>query len=758
MAVTKKLYQLDKACVSATGQVKWDLVLTGNKVTDLQLTPIHPHLISRYRSDVMNYTHAENLRMLYSSTRDTFFNPYTPISSSYPVGDAGEMFWEDSYLCRMYRTRYGTYHKEFAFLLPIYITYDSIDDIQFRIKALNERDEELCDNVIDMAYVRDYINQYIKESHIEDEEMIYINLEDDSAYIKGIDVATGLYAKKDISGIVPGFKSMERPVMETDDVICRTFCNNHMIIPNMINLNFCFNMEDILPKALYQYMTGKKVNIMVDAYIRDGKGFSEAPYKEIYSNYDFMPVFNVKTGAYDKNYNAFSYLNDNKCIDIISRNRIVQNVFHWSLRENPEYMFNLYDGTAPIYVTSDGGQYRGKGLHVKQPLIWDNIYSPQNNPIYWASVSFYNNIETNAEAFGSFSEAFSDLSRFSVFDRGESDCFWWGMMKIDRDKVNQILEDNDADPSQEMKLYVQFLVIIGKIDIEGLCKMINENRTSAVLDKDKRAIFVHSGDKCMFILSNNIDYGIDGPSKAFYYRDFLIRNVMCSTYNDKGPYGIERGGLFTTFPDVNPGTDVAFHPFNIIKYILSSVIDPQIIIFDHTIEQTRADSPDLLSNEISYVKTTSNDAFVIRYGGNIIPYFIDPDTDVQYNNLYCNKIDEKYIKYIRSRFDPLYPSIGYFPIKKMSFDDIKGARSDSEIYFKRQNLCRVLPHELTAQIQASEISKDDIRGLFAQVMGIEQSDRGFDDVFNHYSIEYSFEYASLDNINEYIYRIKYTLK
>ena len=50
------IYQLAKTSTLLTGQVKWDLVMNKDKVTNLQIVPISEHIPYNYNSpvDVMN--------------------------------------------------------------------------------------------------------------------------------------------------------------------------------------------------------------------------------------------------------------------------------------------------------------------------------------------------------------------------------------------------------------------------------------------------------------------------------------------------------------------------------------------------------------------------------------------------------------------------------------------------------------------------------------------------------------------------------
>ena len=70
------IYQLAKTSTLLSGQVKWDLVMNKDKVTNLQIVPISEHIPYNYNSpvDVMNYSHGDNVKQLYNKIQGDFYS------------------------------------------------------------------------------------------------------------------------------------------------------------------------------------------------------------------------------------------------------------------------------------------------------------------------------------------------------------------------------------------------------------------------------------------------------------------------------------------------------------------------------------------------------------------------------------------------------------------------------------------------------------------------------------------------------------
>ena len=70
------IYQLAKTSTLLTGQVKWDLVMNKDKVTNLQIVPISEHIPYNYNApvDVMNYSHGDNVKQLYHKIQGDFYD------------------------------------------------------------------------------------------------------------------------------------------------------------------------------------------------------------------------------------------------------------------------------------------------------------------------------------------------------------------------------------------------------------------------------------------------------------------------------------------------------------------------------------------------------------------------------------------------------------------------------------------------------------------------------------------------------------
>ena len=90
--------------------------------------------------------------------------------------------------------------------------------------------------------------------------------------------------------------------------------------------------------------------------------------------------------------NVLNYLHDNESIELINKNKFGQNICHWSLNENTDYIFNVYDGFSGLYIEEDS---------YGNNVIYENAHQYENAPNVFIkkadknqnSVGWVNNIE-----------------------------------------------------------------------------------------------------------------------------------------------------------------------------------------------------------------------------------------------------------------------------------------------------------------------------------------------------------------------------
>jgi hypothetical protein len=140
---------------------------------------------------------------------------------------------------------------------------------------------------------------------------------------------------------------IERPLMETDHIITKSFEDNLLICKQLFNFNICFNIDDILSGGITNILSGDEVTVSIKAYING----NELEKQDFYTEYEYInrEVYSdVKTNKIKAN--VLDYLNDYKCIDLIDKNKFAQYICHWSLCENPNYIFNVYEGFSGLYI------------------------------------------------------------------------------------------------------------------------------------------------------------------------------------------------------------------------------------------------------------------------------------------------------------------------------------------------------------------------------------------------------------------------
>jgi hypothetical protein len=89
------------------------------------------------------------------------------------------------------------------------------------------------------------------------------------------------------------------------------------------------------------------VKISIDVYIGD----MLLEKKDFYTNYENIGKATRCSDINEKySENVLDYLYDYKCLSLIDKNKFYQPICHWSLAEQRDYIFNLYDGFSGLYV------------------------------------------------------------------------------------------------------------------------------------------------------------------------------------------------------------------------------------------------------------------------------------------------------------------------------------------------------------------------------------------------------------------------
>lgn len=397
-------YQLYKSNIFLGGQMKWDLVVEAGKdglyINNFFLTPISEYAPFRFiaNKNLLNYSHLDNIKSFYKENTDIFYKEYAN-----PLLTATEPFlYKDEYKkstrieihnsvmeIGLKRSKYSKYNKQFEFFCPIWLEQYEKDNLYFKIIVKSNTDKilfykNLYIKQLDQDYHNkfvNYFNNYLTNIQLGN-QLINIDLKNNKSYITGIDVSTGLYTVKDISKLTYNILLNERLMMDFDNLICQEYPDNHMITPQLLNLNFIFDLEEIIPKNMINDMYGNDLCMDIVVIYNN----EELSRKDFYTNYDFIKSKSVNNSTDDNNVNIFDIIKDDKSLVLKHKNKISQNIFHWSLYDNNDYIFNLYTGFGGYINYKTTKSKCSTGLKINDPKVKPIDYLKknfdENNHIY----------------------------------------------------------------------------------------------------------------------------------------------------------------------------------------------------------------------------------------------------------------------------------------------------------------------------------------------------------------------------------------
>ena len=749
-------YQLFKTTPYLSGQQQIDLEVKPNKdileAYDLHVVPISDKVVFNESGNrvSLNYKHRENIKHLYELTSGTFFDALQEKASVLTYSDRKIDTVDHTYQYGLKRIGYQRYQKQFSMFVPLWIdNTDDIDSLEFRIYIKNR------DNHKNIGYKRivfsDDIKEYFKEyfDGISD-ELLNINLqkeENNQAYIKGLSAEFGVDTIKNVSYIIDNLLSRERPLMEFDSILCNTFSQTHIIAKQLINFNIIFDFDDIVDAYNINNILFKKFEVACEVGVVNEDEFIPFEKKDIYTNYDFIPayVLNGYGGNYSDSKNVLDYLSDNRCIDFIYNNKAVQPLCHWTLVDNPKYVFNLYNGFSPIYNESQvAGSYYGT------PGISCDTYNAALNTLGWCKV--LKNLDT-----------FDIESEISLNINGLKNTFT---------KVNKI--SKDIQPIQ----WIDWLKY-NTIDISEYTNVPNDFYIALCVN-----------DTSKFEDVQTIE--IDGISIKYIYRNsYLVLEVLKENID-----------LFTikslrnkTAIGSGDSKDVA----DIISYIIElfkNVITPDLFKFYKSVTPKHAKGPIASTQEINYYKADWNAySELYRYTGHLMPMFIDiNDNNTLFNTEWHAKqfsspdeeMVKKYNDNIHTGYDDVYPSIDYFSLDKLSwtnqFNEMKTSTQYSQLpnYYTNElsennftDVCwfdHSVGMHLDSNIEVETIySKNDLGNKTDEEIAIEIFNKYIEDnfyidntimqkiLYEKYRYSVVVDYASDKKIDKYKFKVTYTL-
>lgn len=369
-------YQLYRTNILLGGQLKWDIVLnkvktgTSNitelEVSDFHLSPISHNVPFTYNQDslLLNSNHQDNVKSFYKNIKGYFYSKCldSTFINSWPIihtDSETPIIYSNMYDAGCKRARkFEVYNKQFEILCPVWIEKLN-EDISFEfsvsnILTRNNTTQELklssailkfsvdqTDTKIDYhnKFVN-YFKKYISDAGLYDgnDNVINISLSNQTSSIDGFNLESGQFEIHKCYDLVKSFIELERPLIENDNLIIRTFENNKMICKQLFNFNFCLNLEDIISTTTVNNFIGSNLKISVAAKVGD----KELEKRDFYTEYECIKA--PKDYVIGKDQNILDYFRDYKFFDNIDKNKLCQTVCHWSAIDCENQLFNLYKG------------------------------------------------------------------------------------------------------------------------------------------------------------------------------------------------------------------------------------------------------------------------------------------------------------------------------------------------------------------------------------------------------------------------------
>lgn len=510
------IYQLAKTSPLITGQVKMNMIMNGNKVVDLQYVPISNYIPFAYNNpiDVLNYTHGENVKTLYSKISDYFFkevvNPTLSTKQLHRYDTLVDDTHENAYEMGMKRIEYKRYKKQFEFFCPVWCdNVDEFNQLRFIINLENRNGRTIYSKEITFDdNIKNYINKIHEDLGIQglNNNLLYVNFQEMLSHIKGLNVKNGKVQTIDTSYVVNNLLYQERPVLETDNMLVNLFNAHNTIATQIFNFNFVFDLTDFMPISLINDFLLERINVYVDVY----KGYEKVKEKDLYSNYDNIPRYDIYTGEYNSSHNVLDYLMDYKSTELITKNKLSQGTFHWCLQNNDAAVFNLYNGFAPIY----NSVANSSKISCDHPDLFTDVFDKNKNPL---GVFKYKSLNKDLLFVDFVKEIENDNNYFTynLKNLNEKEYDFFGNILISNNKLSEELEKlrNKDHTTDEFLAY----------------NTVFSYSTSALDDYSSN--FYKSLRGTNNVLSDTIDVvniGVFNISQSYNYNK--IRNLLSNEY------------------------------------------------------------------------------------------------------------------------------------------------------------------------------------------------------------------------------------
>lgn len=758
-------YQLYRTNPRLSGQMKWNLTIksTGTQleVEDFRLVPINKNIplnFSMYNDDLLQTDHLSNIRKFYTTYENDFYNcgGNQSISTSRPIlSEETEIITSDqfdsTYNMGVSRISHKMYGKQFAVFCPMWIEKIQ-SDVLFKIECyagntlLTYKTLKLDINSNQRvnpyhSKFESYLKQYLESINLfgndsNGEEIMYIDLSNNTCSMNVVDIDKGLRTINN-NDLAKELLYREMPLMFFDYKIISTFKANKSISRQLYNFNILFDIDDLLNEWEMSIFRDKlsQFNIKIKTLV-DGEPLEIVDF---YTNYDFIPKIDLNGGR-DRQ-NVLDYLQDNKCVDLIDKNKIIPTICHWSLVNNDNYIFNAYDGFSAVGTSRN---YNGTpDLNISQ-------YANELNNFYWWTNGNYSPLEFIREA---------DCEDFI-------DCF------TNDEKIGQRIQLLDRMTGFGNNKWVNNIKYTTKYQFMPTSMKICISELEKFPSNLSNECWKKIADDIYYLTNFNFNedtqrWEIDNDNSEISYIYFVF---IYSSTSDKSHL------TFNSLIKSIPALKEYFDGFDITS-------NPPAIYIDESVAIQRAKSPvksikkkwKKQVKEITYYKF--NDLmrkYLYRYSGYIRPSFIHGNGLYQNYLYYIQKMNsEEYGKSLYSdkenSFPAIYPSIDFCPIKYLSYvGDLENNLYESifnnveitnEGSWFNMSKMYYLPVKMEWQIihDQNEIKKeikDIVRDKFKDLYGEDKCDY----IMSLYDYESSFDYENNTTVSKYKYDIKLTLK
>lgn len=689
-------YQLYRTNVLLGGQVQWNISIKNIEgelnVCDFYLSPIHDSIRYSKQQHSLNYTHQSNVKTLYHNIKGNFYKPV--VNSRFVIWEP--VYCEDSSLpktieevyCNEYemgckRSNYSVTGYQYQFFCPVWLERCKNISVYFHICSI--QGDPIYTKEINLTGTSGeyhnkfskYLNDYLDYAGLKqgDDKVMYVDPKDSQMH--GLCVDNPGIINISLPNLYDDLTAREIPLMEFDNIIMSCFESKRLITKQLFNFNFLFNIEDLLPENLYEELLCKKFMIKTSIKV-DGEVLQ---IKDFYSNYDYIPrqecgkyndiLISVEPvgegGSYDVvaqgsdnmgRHNVLDYLKDHTTLNLIDKNKFSQDICHWSMRGNNDYIFNFYKGFGGVF-SSDGvdkfrNYYYGNSPDLKYSIFnntynnaeWCNIIRPQIPDNKNRSVSEYP--EINIQGYLSLVIECCDYNKlgkyFSKFGVG-NDEYWVKNLKYSPIKSSQSYQDGN----NKLELLFVDVADLNANNIEGY---LSVNRFIKITDN---LYIKYQQDN-----SKQINWMIGVFDSRDGYDDIVFKkfkeNIKLYLENHRS--------------DVN--TESLLNKLNLII-----PIQQQNIVLKNSLDLYPAYGPILDVNENIYLKSNIRSSGIYRYLGGIKPAFVGSNNDKRYNFAHYKKIinvkkDSQMIEFFdrmqREGFSKKYKSIGYYPLEELELN------------------------------------------------------------------------------------------